>query len=118
MTVRVEGLRELHAALKRAEGDLDKGLRDELKEIGQVVADESRSRFSHVSPRSAAGFKPRVRGSGRVDVAQSLRRTTGKRGDYGAHQMRRALIPALDAKEGEIVRRLDRMLDHVADRFN
>ena len=44
--------------------------------------------------RSAAGFRSRVKGFGRVMVEQRRRKTTGLRGDYGALQMQQALIPA------------------------
>ena len=60
----------------------------------------------------AAGYKVRVRQSG-VAVQQSLRKTTGKRPDYGALQMRRALLPALDANEAETMQKVEAALDDV-----
>ena len=109
-TIRVRGLRELERGLKKMGSDLPKEIDRELKEAAQIVAEEARARFAGISPRSAAGFRPRIKGFGSVFVEQSRRRTTGTRGDYGALQMKRALLPALGSKQGEVIERLDRML--------
>ena len=109
-TVRVRGLRELQRDFKKMGGGLNKDIDRELREAGQIVADDARSRFSGISASSAAGFRPRTRGFGRVVVEQRKGRTTGRRGDYGALQMRRALLPALGAKQDEVVKALDQML--------
>ena len=90
--------------------ELAKELRGELKEVGQIVQKEAASLFSGVDTRSAAGYKVRVRARG-VAVEQSLRRTTGQHPDYGAKQMREALLPALESKENAVVERLEDMLD-------
>lgn len=90
--------------------ELSKDIDRELKEAAGIVADEARSRFTSIDSRSASGFRPRTKGFGRAFVEQSRRRTTGKRPDYGALQMRRALLPALGSKQDEVIDRLDRML--------
>lgn len=108
--VRVRGLRELQRDFKKMSGGLSGEVDDTLKEAAEIVAQEARSRFSHISSRSAQGYKPRLKGFGRAYVQQSRRKTTGKRGDYGALQMRKALLPALGAKEKEVVDALDKML--------
>lgn len=115
-TVRVEGLRELQAALRKAEGDLDKGLRKSLLEAGRVVREEATGLFSSVDGRSAAGYRVRVRGRG-VAVEQSLSRTTGQHAQYGALQMRTALVPALDSKHDEVIEKVDEMLGQIARGF-
>jgi hypothetical protein len=112
-TVRVRGLRELQRDFKKMGGGLNKDIDRELRQAGQIVADEARSRFAGISAASAAGFRPRTRGFGRVVVEQRKGRTTGLRGDYGALQMRRALLPALGAKQDEVVKALDQMLGHL-----
>lgn len=118
LTVKVEGLRQLERALKQADADAAKGLRKELREAARLVSLEARSRFIAVSPYSAMGMVPRVR-SGLVAVAEQRRkRTTGKRPDYGALQMRRAFLPALADKQPEVMRRVENMLDNVSERFN
>ena len=111
--VRVHGLRELHSALKRYDERLKHELESELKQAGQIVADDARSRFSRYDEKSAAGFRPRLRGFGRVVVEQRKRRTTGQHPDYGALQMRRALLPAVMSNEEKVVEALDGMLDRL-----
>lgn len=115
-TLRVKGLRELMRATARAESGVRREVRASLREVGNVVRDEAERTFAEVDARSARGYRTRVRQRG-VSVEQSLRKTTGLRPDYGALQMRRALIPALAANEDEIEDRMERALDVVADRF-
>jgi hypothetical protein len=116
-TVRIHGLREFQRALKEADEDTRNGLREQLAAAGEIVAEEARSRFAFYSPVSAAGYQPLVRMKG-VAVRQTLRKTTGLRPDFGALQMRRALEPALDAKQQEVVKSIEDMLERMADEFN
>lgn len=109
-TVRVKGLRELQRDFKRMEGGLNKEVDKALKDAADIVSQDARQRFSSIDARSAAGFRPRVKGFGRAFVEQRRRRTTGKHPEYGALQMRRALLPALNAKQGEVIEKLDDML--------
>lgn len=113
-TIRVKGLKELTRDFKKMDKELSKDVRGELKDAGDIVRVEATSRFSGYDARSAAGYKTRVRSAGFVSVEQSLRRVTGKRGDYGALQMRKALGPALDDKTDEVVKTLDKMLGRLA----
>lgn len=106
----MRGLKELQRDFKRMSGDLSKYVDRELKEAAEIVSDEARSRLNPYQPRSAAGIRPRVKGFGRAFVEQRRRKTTGKRGDWGAFQMRRILLPALGSKQDEVVKRLDKML--------
>ncbi len=115
-TIRVQGLRELHRDFRKMSKDLSRDVDRELKEAAQIVADDARRRLAPFSARSAAGIRPRVRGFGRVSVEQSRRRTTGKRPDWGARQMRLDFLPALRAKAPEVERALDEMLDRLAGR--
>jgi hypothetical protein len=93
--------------------ELTKEVRDGLRKAAEPVRDDAHARFSHVSPRSALGYKVRVRQRG-VAVEQSRKRTTGKRPDFGVMQMREALLPALAAKSDEVVERLDDVLGRLA----
>lgn len=115
-TVRVKGLREFQRATKQAPKDTRKELREAFRTVGNVVKDEAAQLFESVDARSAAGYKTRVRQRG-VAVEQSLRRTTGKRPDFGSLQMREALLPALDAKAEEVEDAMEEALDKVADHF-
>ena len=111
-TVRVQGLRELQRDLKRiGEKDLQKGIDTELRKVGMIVAEDARGRFGRYDVRSAAGFRPRTRGFGRVVVEQRRRKTTGQHPEFGSLQMRRALLPALASTD--VVRHLDEMLDRL-----
>ena len=112
-SLKVTGLRELHRALKNYDDDLKRELEDELRAAGELVTESSRARFVNTDARSAAGFKSKVKGFGRVVVQQSRRRTTGRRGDYGSLQMRRALIPAVAENEATVIRHMEGMLDRL-----
>lgn len=116
-TVRVRGLRELVRACDKSTRDVKRGMRDALRQSGDVVRVESTERFSVVDARSAAGYRTVVRQRG-VSVEQSLRRTTGKHPDFGAKQMREALMPALDAKQAEVVKAFEEnVIDRAAENF-
>jgi hypothetical protein len=107
-TVRVKGLNELVRAFGKMDKELRKDLQRELSKAALIVRGEAASGFMHISPRSAGGFRPRVRGSTAV-VEQRYRKVTGLRGDYGAHQMW-YLLRALRDKEDEVVGSIDIML--------
>lgn len=113
-TVRVRGLKELQRSLKEADKETRKQVRAVLRESGEIVRAEAAKRFDNVDTGSAAGFKVRVRQRG-IAVEQSRRKTTGKRADYGHLQMTRALLPALDDKQDEVVDRFEKALDEIAD---
>lgn len=115
-SLKVKGLRDLHRALKTADDQLKRELESELRAAGDLVAESSRARFVNVDARSAAGFKSKVKGFGRVVVQQSRRRVTGRRGDYGSLQMRRALIPAVAENEATVLTHIEGMLDRLGGR--
>jgi len=112
-TVRVQGLRELQRDFRKLSKDLSKEVREELKKAAEPVRKEAADLFSGISADSASGYRVAVRARG-VSVEQRRRRTTGLRPDYGRLQMRRALLPALDAKQDEVVKGLDHMLGRLA----
>lgn len=112
-TVHVRGLRELQRDCAKLSKALAKEVRDELRIVAEPVRVEAVSLLSPLSADSAAGYKVRVRARG-VAVEQSRRRTTGRRPDWGARQMRDVLIPALDSKQSEVITGLDRMLGRLA----
>lgn len=117
VSLHYEGLRELAQALRDTDRDLLNQLKDELEKVGEVVRIDAVGRFTKGVARSvsiqqtAANFETRVRAGGQakelVVVAQRLAKTTGKRPDYGALQMTRALLPARDAKIGEAAQILE-----------
>ena len=113
-TVKVDGLKEFNRDVRKAEKDTRKVVRDRLREVGDVVRVDAANRLQEYDDRSARGLKVRVRAAG-IFVEQSLRRTTGLRPDYGALQMTRALIPAVEATEPQMVREMEKAADELAD---
>jgi|SRR5882724_9846858 len=107
--IRYEGLNDLIRAFKEVDAGILPELKNDLGKVGDVVRDEARRRFETVSTKTAAGFETRVRvgSSALVVVAQSLRKTTGTRPDFGARQMRDALLPARAAKHEQAVEILE-----------
>lgn len=115
-TLRVKGYREFMRAAAKAPKDARKEVRAAFREVGQIVREDAAQRLQELSPKSASRLRTRVRQAG-VAVEQSLRKTTGKRPDWGATQMRRALVPALEDKQDEVEHAMDEALDRVADHF-
>lgn len=111
-TVRVKGLRELQGAFRKIDKERSAELRLALRAAAEPVRQEAQALFQAVDPASAAGYKVRVRARG-VAVEQSKKRTTGLHPEFGTLQLERALIPALEAKAGEIVHGLDEALDRL-----
>lgn len=114
--LRVRGYREFQRAVARADRQTRKAVREELREVGEVVRADAQDLFSDIDATTAAGYRVVVRQRG-VSVEQRLRRTTGLHPEYGALQMRRALIPAAEENEDTIEERMERALDRIADRF-
>jgi len=114
-TLRVKGLRELNRALLRSDRELQKSVRKEIREVARIVADDARARFMPTDPRTSMGMRPQVRGGFRAVAEQRRRRTTGKHPEFGVLQMRRAFLPALAAKEDEVLERFERILDRLED---
>jgi hypothetical protein len=107
--LRVVGLTELFADLNAVDRELAIRLRTAEREAGDVVAKDAADRLKGLkpaSPRSAAGVKTQVRSAGLVTVEQKLRKTTGKRPDWGVIQMMHAFLPALEEKGEEAKARI------------
>lgn len=108
--VRVTGVKELVRACGGYRSALAREIRGELLEAAKLVSDDARSRFARIDARSAMGLRPQARASGRALVSQRYGRVTGSRGDFGALQMKRALLPALGSKREAVLDRIDQML--------
>lgn len=111
-TIRVRGLTELRRDLKLAGDGLPGEMRKMLKAIAEPVAATARELADEFGPPTVSGLQAGTRGSMAV-VRQRRRKTTGKRPDFGAIQMRVALIPALEAHEADSIVRAEEMLDHI-----
>lgn len=111
--VRVEGLRELERALRASDKESLKALRKELREAGKVVALDARSRLASYDSKSAMGIRPRTQ-SGLTVLAEQTRRTvTGRRPDWGALIMQKALLPARSKHAGEVREAVEQAIDRV-----
>ena len=116
-TIAIRGYRELLRALQAADKESRLALRAELAYAGEATRKGAQTRLAAKAPKSAAGYKVRVRQRG-VAVEQSLRKTTGIHPEWGAYQMRHALLPALAANAAETDRRIEAALDKIAARFD
>lgn len=116
-SVKVKGLREFIRACDASDKRTKRLVRNKLREVGRIVADDARGLFSVYDGGSAAGFRPIVRRKGTVTVEQTRRRVTGKRPDYGSLQMRRALLPAVEENEAEIVAKFEQAMDEIVAKF-
>jgi hypothetical protein len=104
-------------ALRQAPKDERLAVRHAFRDVGEIVRVKAEELFQKYSSTSAAGYRVRVRQRG-VSVEQSLRKTTGRRPDYGALQMRKALLPARADTREEIEAKFEEALDVVALKFN
>lgn len=115
-TIRVRGLREFSRAATKAEKRTKDVIKGKLRDAADPVRQEGQRLFERYDESSASAFKVRVWGRGYgVFVEQSKRKTTGRRADYGALQMNKALLPALDNKAGEVERKLEQGVDELVD---
>lgn len=108
--LRYEGIRELAQALKQIDDGLLHELTADLKNVGEVVREQATSLFDRIDVKTAAGFETRVRATSRsgglVTVEQKLRKTTGRRPDYGGLQVR-YMLEAREEKLGEAAQILE-----------
>lgn len=117
-TLRVEGYRELMRAFALADKASRKALRETLRKTGGAVrADAAYEIDQHPDRKSAAGIRVIVRRRG-VSVEQVLRKTSGLHPEWGAWQMRHALVPALDNNREITNARMEAALDAIASGFN
>lgn len=112
----VKGYREFLRATDHAGREAKAAVRGTFRNVGEIVRRSAEGKFARYSPRSAAGYRTVVRVRG-VAVEQSLRKTTGKRPDWGAVQMKDALLPALEQNERRVEKAFEAALERVADHF-
>lgn len=115
--VRVLGLREFLQAVAKADWKTKHLAREPLRKAAEPVRDEAKRLFSKYSTYSASKYGITVRSTGVIEVAQRLRKVTGEHPEWGALQMRDALIPALEDKSEEVVSRLEVAVDEIVSGF-
>jgi hypothetical protein len=114
-TVHVVGLREVQRAFREVDKSLALQLGNDLKKAAEPVAVSAKQKVSRYRGASINTIRTRRAGP-TIYVEQSAKKVTGKRGDFGALQMRRALEPALDEKSAQVFREVEQVLDHYASK--
>lgn len=97
--VEIKGLKKLQRLLRESDEALDMWLREGLLDIADHVAVDVRMKYSEYSETGAKAIRPKVMRSGRVLVAQTMRKSrsmTRRRRDFGGLMMVRAFLPAID----------------------
>lgn len=112
--VRITGLREVQRGFRKLAAGTAAELRAALAQEAEPVAADARQRLSAYSGASVGTIGPRVVFAG-VFVTQRARKVTGLRPDFGALQMRKAMIPALEDHADGIVAGADRALGRFYD---
>ncbi len=113
----VRGYKPFMRAIARANPDSRKEVRNAFKAVGEVIRVKAEEMFQPYSSVSAAGYRVRVRQRG-IAVEQRYRKTTGLRPDYGALQMKKALLPARADSYDETQAEFEKALDRVANHFD
>jgi len=116
-TLQLEGYTLAMKLLAASDKASRKAWRDEIRQATDHVRVDASRLFAGTNSRSATGYRTRVRQRGAA-VEQSIRKTTGRHPEYGALQMRKALLPALYMNEDRTVRQVEQALDRICDRFN
>jgi hypothetical protein len=112
-TVRVFGVQETNAAFRRVDRALAAEFGADLKLAAEPVVRAAKAKEKWQG--ASIGTIRSRRAGARVYVEQSKAKVTGRRGDYGALQMRDALIPALDENADEIFIAVDHVLNKYAN---
>jgi hypothetical protein len=116
-SVKLRGYRELLNALASTDRATGRIVRAHLRAAADPIRAAAEARFESTSPRTAAGYRVVVRARG-IAVEQRLRKTTGLHPEYGALQMRRALLPALEDNRDIVERELEGALDDLVNVFD
>lgn len=116
-TLAVKGYKDVIKGLTVADRETRLGTRAIFRQVGDRVKTAATTLFTPEDARSAAGYRTRVRQRG-IAVEQSLRKTSGLHPEFGALQMRKALVPAVEENEDNLNRDLEAALDQVAAKFN
>lgn len=124
--VRVQGYRELQAAMKTYERDVRLGMRRELREAAEPVragaealARSEIPRIGERWPRMKVGLtKSSVYVAPRERGVKGRGYSSRRRPNLAGLLMDRAMQPALDQNTEQAVRKIDELLDREAARFN
>jgi len=120
--ISIEGLAAFRRDLKRIDPVLVKGVRVALKDAAEIVADEARRRApvrSGLTKGSVRSFTSGNKAGVRVNARRVSRGYPAgypypKRIEFEGGGRRAFVGPALEAKRGEVVRRLEEVIDDVS----
>lgn len=124
MAVYVKGLRELQAALAKADKDIRLGVRKELRDVAEPVRRDAEALAGSSIRNIGERWDDMRVGVTRTMVYVAPRRkgvragNPRKRPNLARLLAARALEPALDRNQHNIRHDLDRVIDRVCDRFN
>lgn len=122
-TIAVRGLSQLIRDFNAIDKELRRDLQRELQHVAKIVSDEAKARVRSddlfQSGDLEKGIRPRVRGAVAIVEDRAKHRGYPYPGIYeygvsGKQKARRPfLLPALQAKQGEVVEALEDMLDRL-----
>lgn len=116
-TLAVEGFANLIKGFRAYDRGFKTRARQVLRQVGEGTRADAANTMAPFSQKTAAGYKVAVRQRG-IEVRQSVRKTTGRHPEYGAFQMRNALLPARARNAPEAEREMERALSILAAQFN
>lgn len=124
-TVVVSGLAQLQRDLYKVNTDARREVREGLREVGQIVADQAKVlAASRMHPRTGDLVRkivPTVRAQGVFVEAKAKHRGFSYPGkfEFGGSSVRRAfLLPALDMKRPDVDRKMEEWMDTFLDKHN
>jgi hypothetical protein len=110
--VQVRGYRELMRSFSIVNAEIPKATRAALREAAWPVQSDTRSKLRRYRGASLDTIGVAVRARG-VAVTQRKKKVTGKRPDFGALQMRKGFIPALEENKEEVYAGVELALDEL-----
>ena len=125
-TIAVRGLSQLVRDFNRVDKELRRDLQRELQDVARIVSDEAKAQVRADNLLKSGdlekGIRPRVRGAVAIVEDRAKHRGYPYPGIYefgvsGKQKARRPfLLPALQAKQGEVVEALSDMLDRLTSK--
>ena len=112
----MHGLDEVVRDFRKIDRSLARELQGELKKAAEPVKEEAEQRLTRFSAKTQRSVRIRASGAS-VRVEHTARKTTGTRPDHGQRVQTR-YEEALTAREREVIRRLEKFVDGLADGFN
>ena len=111
VVVTIEGWREVDRALRKVDKDKSAEFRTEFAKAGEYVSEDFQRKIVRYGGAKTETVKSKALASG-VFVVQNANKVTGKRGDFGALQMRH-LIASREENVDKTVEALEDAMDRV-----